>query len=204
VGLYSKYILPHLLNCACGARPITKQRQKIVPRAEGVVLEIGFGSGLNLPHYDAARVKKLFALEPEQGIRALGAKAARSAPFPVEIVPTTCEAMPLSNQSVDMILVTYTLCTIPDAVGAMRAAKRVLKPGGKVLFCEHGLAPDARVQKQQRAIEPLWKVIAGGCHVTRDVPALLQAAGYRVGKVDTMYLPSTPKFAGFNVWGEAA
>jgi len=203
MGLYSRYVLPHLINCACGARPIEKERAKIVPRAAGVVLELGFGSGRNLAHYDFARIEKIFALEPEPGMLALARKAAAGAPSPIEILPEKAEDLSLPDASVDCILVTYTLCTIPDGVAALRAARRVLKPGGRLYFCEHGLAPDAKVSNTQRRIEPLWSRIAGGCHLTRDIPALLGQGGFRIEDLTSWYLPSTPPFAGYTYRGAA-
>jgi ubiquinone/menaquinone biosynthesis C-methylase UbiE len=203
MSFYSRYILPAFITCACGTKPVRYQRNKIVPRATGVVLELGFGAGLNLPYYDAAKVTRVYALEPEEGMLARARKVARGAPVPVEILPERAEDLSLGAGSVETVLVTYSLCTIPDAVSALAGARRVLKLGGKLLFCEHGLAPDASVQRQQRAIEPFWKPIAGGCHLTRDIPALVRAGGFHIEDMETMYLPSTPRFAGYNYWGAA-
>jgi SAM-dependent methyltransferase len=203
MGFYSRYILPHVIDCACGARPIQKQRAKVAPRVEGVVLELGFGSGRNLPFLDPARVTRLIAMEPEAGMHALSQKAAATAPFPVEVRGDTAETLQLAPASIDTLFVTYTLCTIPDPVSALRAARAFLKPEGKLVFCEHGRAPDAKVARTQRNIEPLWKRIAGGCHLTRDIPQTIADAGFRIDALESMYLPRTPQFAGFNVWGEA-
>lgn len=203
MSFYARYVLPPLINCACGAKPIRYQRRKIVPRAEGVVLELGFGSGLNLPYYDATKVTRVYALEPEEGMLARARKVARGAPVPVEILPERAEEISLKPASVDTVLVTYALCTIPDAVSALAGARRVLKLGGKLLFCEHGLAPDDDVRRTQRAVEPFWKRIAGGCHLTRDIPALIAQGGFAIDSSEAMYLPSTPRFAGYNVWGSA-
>ena len=203
MGLYDRFVLPHLINCACGARPVQKQRAKIAPLVEGVVLELGFGSGRNVPFLDAARIKKLYALEPEAGMRVLSEKAARAAPFPVEVRPEIAERLDLPAASIDTLLATYVLCTIPDPVPALAAARRFLKPDGRLVFCEHGCAPDADVRKTQAGVEPFWRRIAGGCHLTRDIPAIIAAAGFRVETLDTMYLPNTPRFAGYNYWGAA-
>lgn len=203
MGLYSRYILPHVINCACGTRPIERQRKKVAPLVEGVVLELGFGSGRNLPYLDPQKITKLYALEPEAGMRALSVKAAKTAAFPVEVRSEFAETLDLPDASIDTLFVTYTLCTIPDPASALRATRRLLKPQGRVIFCEHGLAPDAEVQKTQRGVEPMWKRFAGGCHLTRDVKGVLESGGFRVESSEAMYLPNTPRFAGFNVWGVA-
>jgi len=204
MGFYDRYIVPPLINCACGAKPIRYQRQKIVPHAEGAVLELGFGTGLNLPFYDAARVSKIYALEPEAGMLVRARKAARGAAIPVEILPERAEALSLPAHSVDTVLVTFSLCTIPDGVAALEGARRALKPGGKLLFCEHGLAPDQDAQVSQHKIEPWWKHIAGGCHLTRDIPRMIEAGGFKMDWMETMYLPNTPRPFGYNYWGAAA
>ena len=204
MGFYGRHILPHFINCACGTRPIQRQRAKVAPMVEGVVLELGFGSGRNVPFLDPTKIKKLYALEPEEGMRVLSEKAAAAAPFPIEVRPEFAETLDLPDASIDTLFVTYTLCTIPDPVSALTATRRLLKPGARVVFCEHGLAPDERVQRTQRAVEPWWKAIAGGCRLTRDIPAILTASGYRIDALEQMYLPKTPQFAGYNYWGAAS
>ena len=203
MGFYDRFILPTLLNMACGAAPIGKQRQKIVPLASGVVLELGFGSGLNLPFYDPAKVTRLYALEPSEGMLAQARKTARDAAIDVEILQETAEALSLPAASVDTVLVTFSLCTIPDPKAALEAARRSLKPGGRLLFCEHGLAPDAAVRRTQARIEPIWKHIAGGCHLCRDIPSLISGGGFVIDAMETMYLPKAPTWAGYNYWGAA-
>ncbi len=203
MNLYERFLLPALVTSACSCSPINRQRQKIVPLAEGVVLELGFGAGLNLPHYDASKVRKLYALEPSQGMVKRAGRAVSKAPFEVEILPESAETMSLGRECVDTILVTYSLCTIPGAIAALEGARRALKPNGRLLFCEHGLSPDQKVRRWQKRIEPVWKVIGGGCHLTRDIPTLIGAAGFEIDTLDTMYLPKAPKWAGFNYWGTA-
>lgn len=203
MGLYDRYILPGLINAACSARPINRQRMKIVPQAEGVVLELGFGSGLNLPYYDAGKVTRLIALEPSRGMLAKAEDKAKEAKFPVDVLAETAEKLSLADASVDTVLVTYSLCTIPDPVSALNAARRVLKPGGRLLFCEHGKAPDEGVYRWQRRIEPVWKVIGGGCHLTREIPELVKRAGFGVDTLETMFLPKSPRWAAYNYWGSA-
>ena len=201
--LYDRYILPPLINIACSCAPVRAQREKVTPNAEGVVLELGFGSGLNLPHYDRAKVTKLYALEPAQGMLARARKKAQSAGIPVEILPERAEVLSLPAASVDTVLVTYSLCTILDAAAALEGARRALKPGGRLFFCEHGRAPDEGVRIWQRRIEPIWRVIGGGCHLTRDIPKLIRDSGFEIETLETMYLPHSPKWAGFNYWGAA-
>ncbi len=203
MGFYDRYIVPPLITLACGAAPIGKQRAKVVPRAEGVVLELGFGSGLNLPYYDRSKVAKLFALEPAPGMLARARKTAARSDLPVEILAETAEALSLPAESVDTVLVTYSLCTIPDPVAALAGARRALRPGGRLLFCEHGRAPDEAVRRAQARIDPFWRIIGGGCRLSRDIPALLAGGGFAVEKLETMYLPGTPRWAGFNYWGSA-
>jgi SAM-dependent methyltransferase len=203
MNFYERFLLPTLVTGACSCSPIDKQRQKIVPSAEGVVLELGFGAGLNLPHYDASKVRKLYALEPSPGMVKRARRAVTRSPIDVEILAETAERLSLDPNSVDTVLVTYSLCTIPDAVTALEAARRALKPGGRLLFCEHGLSPDQGVQRWQKRIEPVWKVIGGGCHLSRDIPALIKAAGFSIDTLETMYLPKSPKWAGYNYWGAA-
>lgn len=203
MGFYNRFILPHFINCACGAKPIQYQRRKVAPLVEGVVLELGFGSGRNVEFLDPAKITKLYALEPEAGMRVLSEKAARAAPFPVEVRPEFAEMLKIPEASVDTLFITYTLCTIPDPVSALAATKRFLKPGARLVFCEHGAAPDADVRQSQTKIERWWKPIAGGCHLTRNIPEIIADAGYRIDKLDEMYLPSTPRFAGYNYWGTA-
>ena len=204
MGFYDKYILPSVLNCACGSKPVRYQREKIVPHAEGVVLEIGIGSGLNLPYYRGDKVTRIIGLDPSPELNAMAEKTAAELGLSVEFILASAESIDLPDDHVDTVLVTYTLCTIPDAVRAVKEMRRVLKPEGKILFCEHGLAPDETVAKWQDRIDPLWGRIAGGCHLNRDIPKLIRSAGLSIETMDEMYLPSTPKFAGYNYWGSCS
>ncbi|MCB1708856.1 MAG: class I SAM-dependent methyltransferase [Halioglobus sp.] len=203
MGFYERQILPRLINCACGTRPMTKQREKVVPLASGVVLEIGIGTGRNLPFYDPALVQRLIGLDPSEQSWKLAADRAAHVDFDVEFVGLPGEQIPLEDASVDTVLVTYSLCTIPDPITALHGMARVLRPGGSLIFCEHGRAPDASVRAWQDRINPWWGKLLGGCHLNRDIPAILSDGGFRIGEMDSMYLPGTPKFAGFNVWGRA-
>lgn len=204
-GLWDRYVVPPLISCACSAKPIMKQRAKIVPEAEGVVLEVGCGSGTNFDLYDTAKVKHLHAIEPSEGmiLRAKEAWAATARETPCDIHLCGAEDVPLDDNSVDTAVVTFVLCTIPDWQSSLQELRRVLKPGGRVLYSEHGLAPDEGVAKWQRRVEPVWKRLAGGCHLTRDTKQMLEAEGFAIEQHETMYLPNTPKIAGFAAWGSA-
>ncbi len=203
MGFYDQRILPHVINCACGTGPIMKQRQKVVPLASGVVLEIGIGTGRNLPYYDPAKVERLIGLDPSERSWALARERAAHVDFAVEFIGLPGEQIPLADASVDTVLVTYALCTIPDPVAALQGMGRVLRPGGKLIFCEHGRAPDPAGCKCQDRLNDCWKSVLGGCNLNRDIPALLGAGGFRIVHMDSMYLPGTPKFTGYNIWGMA-
>ena len=203
MSFYERHILPRFINCACGTKPIMKQREKVVPLASGTVLEIGIGTGHNLPFYDPSRVQKLIGLDPSGKSWELAAKRAAHLDFDLEFIGLPSERIPLDDDSVDTVLVTYSLCTIPDPISALHGMARVLRPGGSLIFCEHGKAPDAAVRKWQDRVNPLWSSVLGGCNLNRDIPSLLTAAGFGIDHVESMYLPGTPRFAGFNVWGSA-
>ncbi|MBM68570.1 MAG: SAM-dependent methyltransferase [Haliea sp.] len=203
MGFYERRILPHVINCACGSKPIMRQREKVVPQARGEVLEIGIGTGLNLPLYDPAKVTRLIGLDPSEKSWELAGKRAQALSFPVEFVGLPGEAIPLADDSVDTVVVTFALCTIPDPIAALRGMARVLKPGGELLFCEHGLAPDDGVQRWQHRINGVWASVCGGCNLNRDIPELLASGGFQVDELQTMYLPNTPRIAGYNYWGRA-
>ena len=202
MGLYGKYVLPRIIHLACSAKPNMRQRQKVVPLARGRVLEIGIGSGLNLPFYDSANVSGVWGLDPSREITRLASDAAEDAPFDVEFVQAGAEEIPFDSDSFDTVLLTYTLCSIPEAVPALREMARVLKPGGKLLFCEHGAAPDAGVRRWQDRIDPLWCRVAGGCHLNRPIAALIQRAGFRIERLESGYV-SSPRIASYHSWGAA-
>lgn len=202
MGLYSRYILPRVIHFACGLKPNMRQREKVVPRARGRVLEVGIGSGLNLPFYDPAKVSKVWGLDPAPEMTRMAKRAADSLPFEVEFIGLPGDEIPLEDNSVDTVLVTYTLCTIPDTTPALRQMSRVLRPGGELIFCEHGAAPDADVRRWQDRLNPMWKRIGGGCNLNRSIPALIEAGGFRIKNLDTMYLPGWRPVS-FNYWGTA-
>jgi ubiquinone/menaquinone biosynthesis C-methylase UbiE len=202
MNLYDRYFLPYLIDWACGIKPVQMQRAKIVPRAAGRVLEIGIGTGRNLPYYDKSKLQKLCGLDPAKQMHRLARKRMRQAGLDVELVELPAEQIPMADGSFDTVLTTFTLCTIPDAVSALHEMRRVLAPGGTLLFCEHGAAPEAGVRRWQDRLTPVWKAMAGGCHLNRDIPALLREGGFRVSDMETMYLPG-PRPLTYNYWGSA-
>lgn len=202
-SFYDRHILPHVIGCACATKPIMKQRAKVVPQASGKVLELGIGGGLNLAFYDPGKVEAVFGVDPSAELRERAATAARPDGLKVEVRDGTAEALPFEDASFDSVVCTYTLCSVQAPAAALAEAKRVLKPGGRFLFCEHGAAPDPGVAVWQQRIEPIWKRIAGGCHLTRPVARSIENAGFTITEFERMYLPGTPKFAGWNEWGQA-
>ena len=203
MGLYNKYILPKFINCACGSKPINYQRSKIVPYAKGVVLDIGIGSGLNIPFYNKSNINHLYGLDPSSELIKIAKRVAKTHKLEIEFLECGAESIPLADNSIDTIVITYTMCTIPDISLSNAEMFRVLKPNGKLLFCEHGIAPDESVAKWQKIINPVWNKIAGGCNLNRDIPRLIKSSGLKISEIEEMYLPSTPKFAGYNYWGVA-
>jgi SAM-dependent methyltransferase len=202
-SLYDRFVLPRLLACACSSPPVMKQRAKVVPSATGRVLELGIGMGLNLGFYDPGKVESVTGVDPAPELRAAAQAAPRDPRLTVSVLDGTAEALPFEDAAFDCVVCTFTLCSVHTPSTALAEARRVLKPGGRFLFCEHGLAPDADVAKWQRRIEPVWKRIAGGCHLTRPVASAISAAGFDVTRHETMYLPRAPRFAGWSEWGEA-
>lgn len=202
MGFYDRYILPCCLDRACAIGPITKQREKIVPQAKGCVVEIGIGSGLNLPHYNPQTVTKIIGVDPDDHLWKRSQSRRANCPIGIERVGLSGENLPLEDDIADTVLVTYSLCTIPDPVKALREMARVLKAGGKILFTEHGKAPDSGVHKWQNRIDPLWGKIAGGCHSGRDIPDLFTQAGLKLTSLEQMYIPG-PRVLSYNYWGAA-
>ena len=202
MSFYEDRILPHLINFACSTKPNQKQREKIVPIAKGEVLEIGFGSGLNLPFYDVRKVHKIWGLEPSEGMRRKARPMVEASGLNVEFIDLPGESIPLEANSVDTVLVTYSLCTIPDAVAALYGMRRVLKPSGNLLFCEHGIAPDESVRLWQRRLNPAWRRVAGGCNLDRDIPDLLAKGGFEITVDERMYIPGIRVLC-YNYWGTA-
>jgi len=200
VGFYAKYVLPRIAHFVCSSKLITQQRKKVVPRARGRVLEIGIGSGLNLPFYDPEKVRHVWGLDPNEDMWNLN--SSHSVSFDVEFLQASAEKIPLVDDSADSIVVTYTLCSVPKTIEALQDMRRVLRPGGELIFCEHGAAPEQRVRRWQKRLNPIWQKAAGGCRLNLQIPTLLKQGGFKIRALDTMYIQGM-KFASFNYWGTA-
>jgi ubiquinone/menaquinone biosynthesis C-methylase UbiE len=200
--IYNKYILPKVIHSACKKNPNMRQREKIIPLATGNVLEIGIGSGLNLPYYNNEQVNHLMAIDPSLELWKKNRVDPKSLPFDFEFIKAFAENIPSDNNSFDTVVITYTLCSITDINKTFEEIKRVLKPNGKLVFCEHGKAPDKAIEKWQNFINPVWKRIGGGCNLNRDIPLIIENNGLKINALETMYLPGW-KPASFNYWGTA-
>ena len=198
---YDRHILPYLIDLACGIGPVGRQREKVVPQARGRVLEIGIGTGRNIPYYDRSRVSQVVGVDPALRMHHLAEKRIRETGLPVELIGLSAEKLPVADASFDTVVCTYTLCTIPDPLAALAEMKRVLVPGGRLLFSEHGVAPDADVARWQARLQPLWKPLAGGCHLNRDIPLLLKEAGFHT-ELQSAYIPG-PRVVSYHYWGQA-
>jgi ubiquinone/menaquinone biosynthesis C-methylase UbiE len=199
---YEQHVLPYLIDIVCGMKAVRRQRHRVIPLAQGQVLEVGVGTGLNLEHYNRAKVTKVVGLDPGLEMLSLAQKRLEKIGVPVELVSLSAEKIPFEAGTFETVVVTYSLCTIPDPVVALKEMRRVLKPGGKLIFCEHGLAPDPSVRRWQNRLTPLWSKLAGGCHLNRDIPVLIKEAGFQPTEMKTMYLPG-PRPLTYNYWGTA-
>ena len=199
---YRDHIYPRLVSALGDPKPIREVRQRMIPLAQGEVLEIGVGPGVNFVLYDPKKVSKVYALEPNPGMIRL-AEQHRRTELNVEFLDLPGERIPLGDGSVDTVVSTFTLCTIPGVADAIRGIGRVLRPGGQFLFFEHGLSPDIRVRRWQERTEPLFQWAFEGCHVTRDIPALIKEGGFRVERMETGYLAPFPKSGSYCFWGVA-
>ncbi len=209
MGFYARHVGPRVVSSACSLRLYHQRRRAIVSRARGRILEIGMGSGHNLRFYDPDRIEVLWGLEPGETMRKLAEPKLRRIPFQVRWLNLPGEQIPLDDDSVDTVLATFTLCTIPDVSKALDQMRRVLKPGGQLLFLEHGEDPDEGVRRWQRRIEPTWKKLAGGCHITRQIPRLIEGGGFKIRElhaehiVDPTLLPKVLRIGTFDYWGQA-
>ena len=194
MGFYADVILPHLCNLAMSNRRLVPYRERVIAAAQGRVLEIGIGSGLNLPFYGAA-VREVLGLEPAPRLIRMARQAARAASTPVAFIEGSAEAIPLDDHSVDCVVTTWTLCTVSHAAQALDEMRRVLRPLGQLLFVEHGLSPDASVRRWQDRLTPPWRFIAGGCHLNRPIATLIESAGFRCDRIETGYMPGPKPMA---------
>jgi ubiquinone/menaquinone biosynthesis C-methylase UbiE len=192
VGLYEEQVLPRVINVACGMKSLRKHRQRVCEGLHGRVLEVGFGSGLNIPFYPEG-VTAVAAVEPAETGWKLAGKRRAGTTVPVERTGLDGQSLPLPDDSCDVALSTFTLCTIPDVAAALREIRRVVKPGGTFHFLEHGLAPDESVRRWQHRLEPIQKRVAGGCHLTRPIADLVTGAGFTITELDVFYEKGAPK-----------
>ncbi len=200
---YRDHIYPHLVNALGDPEPIREIRQRIIPLAQGKVLEIGAGPGVNFVHYDPVKVEKVYALEPNPGMIRLAEPQRRISRVSVEFLNLPGERIPLQDGSIDTVVSTFTLCTIPGVVAAIRGMGRVLRPGGRFIFFEHGLSPDPKVQRWQKLSEPIPFRVFQGCHVTRDMPSLIAQGGFTIEQIESAYLAKFPRAWSYCWWGTA-
>lgn len=203
MSFYEDRILPGIIDRACSMGQIMKLRGQIVPHAKGRVLEVGMGSAINMEFYDAGQVEMVYGLEPSAGMRRRAQPNLARSPIPVQWLDLPGERIPLEDGSVDTVLLTFTLCTIPDWHTALTHMWRVLKPGGELLFLEHGESPRDSVRKWQNRITPGWKKLAGGCHLNRNIADLIRHAGFEIVELENLYVPNAPKIAGYIYKGRA-
>lgn len=206
MGLRSWYdarVMPKVITFACGQKEISRLRAQVVPLAEGSVLEIGCGGGLNQRFYDRAKINSFCGIDPSEPLLEGARERAHELGWKADIRHGVAEAIPFPASSFDTVVCTYTLCTVHDHARAIAEMRRVLKPGGRLLFAEHGRAPDPAPAKWQDRIEPIWKPLAGGCHLTRPIGSALRGGGFAVEPIGQGYLPQTPKLMGWMEWGVA-
>jgi SAM-dependent methyltransferase len=202
MGIYGEQVLPRIINAACGLKTVEPLRRRVCSGLEGEVVEIGFGSGLNVPFYPPT-VTRVSAVEPADVGWRLAGKRVSATRVPIERAGLDGQSLPFPDDSHDAALSTWTLCTIPDVAAALAEVRRVLKPGGKLHFLEHGLAPDEPVRRWQHRLEPIQKRVFGGCHLTRPVVDMLTTAGFTIAEVDVFYEDGAPKFLGADSLGAA-
>ena len=202
MGIYGSLVCPRLIHLAMKNDELTRIRERLIPFARGRVLEVGCGSGLNLLHY-GREVKEVWAIEPDPVLMNMAWRRARGAPFAIEFLARTAEAIPMDDRSFDTVVTTWTLCSVSDLGRALQEMRRVLKPGGILLFAEHGVAPQATVRSWQERLTPMWRRIAGGCHLNRKPDDDLRAAGFRIERLETRYVRGPRPFA-FMYQGQAS
>lgn len=200
---YDAHVMPKLVTMACSQGQIMKRRSQLVPLASGDVFELGCGGGLNQQFYQTSLVSSFSGIDPHGGLLNAARERARAKGLRADIKQGSGEDIPFADSRFDTVVCTFTLCSVEDPAQVMKEMRRILKPGGKLLFLEHGRAPDADVAKWQDRIEPVWKRMAGGCHLTRPIGAALRSAGFDVEPLGQGYLPKAPRFASWNEWGVA-
>lgn len=188
MGLYSKYVLPRLIDISCRNKNVMELREQVLPAAKGIVLEVGIGSALNLPYY-STNVAHLYAIEPSPELLQMARRKTDPTPFPVTLLNQTAEKVPLEDQSVDTVVMTWVLCSIAEDLAVLQEMKRVLKPGGRLVFLEHGLAPEPKIQSWQNRLTPIWKRIGGGCCLNKKIDGLISAAGFAIRELHNSYMP---------------
>jgi ubiquinone/menaquinone biosynthesis C-methylase UbiE len=201
VGFYEDRILPYLVDKAMRQERLAMYRQHLVSAAEGDVLEVGVGSGLNLPHY-GEKATRIIGLDPSAKLLSMAERARKPVSLPVDLLKGSAEAIPLDAKSVDTVVTTWTLCSIPDVMRALSEMRRVLRPSGRLLFVEHGRSPDPNVRRWQDRLTPLWRRIGGGCHLNRAISQLIEESGFRIERMDTGYMKG-PKPMTFMYEGSA-
>lgn len=202
-SLYDAHIMPRLVTCACSQGGILKRRSQVVPLASGKVFELGCGGGINQQFYDKQKITQFCGIDPNDKLLEGAREAAQANGWEVDIKQGVGEDIPFADGTFDSVVCTYTLCSVDDPAQVMREMRRILKPGGRVLFLEHGRAPDRSVAMWQDRIEPIWKPMAGGCHLTRPISSALRGAGFDVEPLGQNYLAKTPKPMGWMEWGIA-
>lgn len=202
-GLYNQYVCPHLINWAMQAKPISKQRKKIIPKAIGRVLEIGIGSGLNFKYYNQSKVSEVFAVEPDSILLNKAKINAQKNNISLNIQNIAAEKLPFEDNMFDTVISTYTMCSISNLSMALTEIKRVIKSNGKLIFSEHGKAPDDNIYRWQKRLNPIQKRIAGGCQLDVNIPIVIENSGFELSELNSMYIPG-PKFLSYHYWGSAS
>lgn len=199
---WERKVVPQIIRLGCGCQALAELRAPVVGQAQGRVLELGMGGGANLAHYDAAKVSALTGIEPSSELREMARKARRPGHPELDLIDAPAEALPFGDASFDTVVCTFTLCTVTDNAQALREARRVLRPGGRLLFCEHGLAPEPAVQRWQRRVDPLWARLFGGCHLARPIRATIERE-FRIEQWQGGFQKGTPRIAGWMESGTA-